>query len=75
MAKTTLSQKDDQFIDDLISDKQAFFFKEKANSGFNAARGRRPHRGFRIGFSFNRSFIGVYLATRNAEYRYGYTRI
>ena len=77
MATRKLSQNDDQFINDLISDKQAFFFKGKTKKSFNGKRGNRARvRTARIGFGFGftREFIGLYITIGSREHRLGYTR-
>ena len=72
MAKSRLSQDDSKFIDDLLNDKQSFFFKggrKKIN-----VTGGRGTRSWRAGFTISRSFVGVFLFTAKSEYRIGYTR-
>ncbi len=72
MSKSKLSQTDAQFIDDLLSEKQTFFFKRKAKKGFDGKRRRRARFGITIGLTTD--FIGISLAIGGREHRLGYTR-
>ena len=77
MATKKLSRNDDQFINDLISDKQAFFFKGKTKKGLDARRRNRARVSaarIGVGLGFTRKFIGLYITIGGREHRLGYTR-
>ena len=78
MATKKLSRNDDQFINDLISDKQAFFFKEKPKKSFDAGRGGRAKlqsARIGVGLGFARGFVGLYVTVGSSEHRLGYTKL
>ena len=71
MASSKLTQKDEQFIQDLMEDKGSFFFKE-GSRGKKVFRRRRG--GFGFGFRCSRSFIGVYISIGRTRHGIGYSR-
>ena len=70
-----LSQDDNKFIDDLLNDKQSFFFKRSAKKKVNARRGsRRPLRsGCRFGFELSVHFGGFFIEYGSYRFGLGYT--
>lgn len=48
-----------EFLEGLEGQDQSFFFR------------RRSNRGFKLGFSFRRDFIGIYLEFPRRTYRFG----
>ena len=74
MASRKLTEKDNEFIQNLSNSKDSFFFKEERKRKKTSGRRIHTFRGIRCGISFSRSFIGIYISSRGSEYRIGYTR-